>query len=150
MKKHLTYLSYLARHKYYVAQECFKVGLYFRGIVHDWSKFLPSEWGPYADFFGTPVDERTPAQKEAFALAWGRHVKRHAHHWQWHCNISDKGEIRAHEMPHKDRLEMLCDWQGAHKALGGTDLAAWYRERRATIPLAPKTKRWIEEQLGVR
>ena len=54
MNKHLKYMWYVIRHKYYVLIECFKVGLYWRGIMHDWSKFLPSELIPYANFFNGP------------------------------------------------------------------------------------------------
>lgn len=47
----IKYLGYLLRHKWYVGIECFKRGLYWRGIKHDWSKFLPSEFVPYANYF---------------------------------------------------------------------------------------------------
>ncbi len=49
--KYLKYLNYIARHKWYVMNECFKEGLIWRGIVHDMSKLLPSEFIPYANFF---------------------------------------------------------------------------------------------------
>jgi hypothetical protein len=51
MKKYLKYLKYIIRHKWYVMIECFKMGLYWRGIVHDLSKLLPSEFVAYAKFF---------------------------------------------------------------------------------------------------
>jgi hypothetical protein len=52
VKKHLQYAKYLARHKWFV----FLAGLNTRAplwrlIVHDWSKFMPCEWRPYAHFF---------------------------------------------------------------------------------------------------
>ncbi len=28
-----------------------EIGLIWQGITHDWSKFLPSEWIPYAEYF---------------------------------------------------------------------------------------------------
>jgi len=51
IKKYKQYLSYLIRHKWFVMLECFKEGLYWQGIIHDLSKFLPSKLFPYANFF---------------------------------------------------------------------------------------------------
>lgn len=48
---YLKYLRYLVLHKWYVMVECFSFGLYWRGLVHDMSKFLPSEFIPYARYF---------------------------------------------------------------------------------------------------
>jgi len=49
--KHLAYLRYVLRHKWFVLLACWRAGLYWRGIVHDWHKFLPSEWFPYVEHF---------------------------------------------------------------------------------------------------
>jgi len=49
--KYLKYLKYILKHKWYVMIECFKNGLIWRGLMHDLSKFLPSEFIPYANFF---------------------------------------------------------------------------------------------------
>ena len=45
------------------------------------------------------------------------------------------------------RIEMLCDWIGAHKAVGGSDLYGWFQQRADTILIAPKTKRWMRQEL---
>jgi hypothetical protein len=116
----------------------------WRSIVHDWDKLLPSRWNAYANFFYT---ERTPAVKKAFMASWRGHANTNDHHWQHWVAISDKGVMTPHEMPYKARLEMLADWISAHRAVGGTDLYAWYQERAATIPLAPETQKWIENEL---
>jgi len=51
MKKYTKYLNYVLRHKWYVMIECFKRGKYWRGLMHDISKFRPDEFIPYARFF---------------------------------------------------------------------------------------------------
>lgn len=51
MSKHLSYLSYVLGHKWHVFIECCKLGVPWLGIIHDWSKFLPSEWFPYVNWF---------------------------------------------------------------------------------------------------
>lgn len=146
MVSHLRYAKYLAYHKWYVGQECFKRGLYVRGVVHDWDKLLPGRWTAYANFFSGA--ELTPDVKEAFRESWQRHAYLNDHHWQHWVSIHDDGNVRPHEMSDVARREMLSDWIGAHKALGGHDLLGWYLEREATILIAPKTKRWLRGELA--
>lgn len=102
MRAHLKYLRYVARHKRFVFEEGRKLGLgLWQLLVHDWSKFLPSEWNPYVRFFygekGTPIQRRdktgyykpTDTGDADFDFAWLLHQKRNPHHWQWWCLPED-------------------------------------------------------------
>lgn len=52
MSKHWHYLKYIVRHKWFVLLAGLQTGApLWRLLIHDWSKFLPSEWIPYATFF---------------------------------------------------------------------------------------------------
>jgi len=51
MKQHWQYLKYLVRHIYFVAYACFRKGIWWRGLLHDISKWRPDEWISYANFF---------------------------------------------------------------------------------------------------
>jgi hypothetical protein len=51
MGKFFKYLKYVIRHKWYVFLECCNLGIPFRGIFHDLSKFLPDEFFPYMNHF---------------------------------------------------------------------------------------------------
>lgn len=85
MRKHWLYFRYLLKHKWYVFLECCKVGLYWRGIVHDWQKFTPTEWMPYTEsFYGKyPYADRPPILVAAFNRAWLHHIHCGGeHHWQ--------------------------------------------------------------------
>ena len=44
MGRTMRYFLYLIKHKYYVFKECYKAGIWWRGILHDLSCFLPSEF----------------------------------------------------------------------------------------------------------
>lgn len=88
MNKYLRYLWALLRHKWFVGVECFREGLFWRGIIHDWSKFLPDEFIPYANFFYG--DKKV--WKDRFNLAWNKHQKRHDHHWQFWMLVEDYPE----------------------------------------------------------
>jgi hypothetical protein len=153
--KHLKYLRYVVLHKWYVFVACCKLGIPLRGIVHDWSKFLPSEWMPYAEFFYGPYSwergsESRPPQSvdDAFDMAWNHHQKRNKHHWQYWIRFGDDGTIRTFAMPDRYRKEMLADWRGAGAALGKPDTLGWYRENRRKMQMHPGTRAWIEAQLG--
>lgn len=163
--KHLKYLRYLVIHKWFVLCACWRRGLYWQGIVHDWSKFLPGEWLPYADFFyGTwysPDDRRRArallnielpsdeSRKAAFDDAWLKHQHRSPHHWQHWILRNDDGTTVALHMPHRYAKEMLADWDGAGRAItgksGGTP--AWYAKNRDRMLMHPNTRAFVDHEL---
>jgi hypothetical protein len=155
MLKHFKYASYLFRHKWYVFIECCKAGIPWRGLVHDLSKFLPSEWIPYANYFYKPKQrDETGYYKpcdtgdKAFDYAWLLHQKRNKHHWQWWVLPKGGGGVEILPMPDKYRKEMLADWRGAGRAQGyGDNTNEWYKANRNKMQLHPETRAWVEHQL---
>src|SRR5664280_1736204 len=95
------YLWYVVCHRWFVFIECCKLGIPWQGIVHDLSKFRPSEFFPYArHFHGVGAKEwrdktgyykPTDTGDSAFDFAWFLHQKRNAHHWQYWIFPSDPG-----------------------------------------------------------
>lgn len=87
MSAHLRYLSYVVRHKWFVLLAGLKTGApLWRLVIHDWSKFLPSEWFAYARYFYGAEAEGAEA---AFDRAWLLHQNRHPHHWQFWVLMED-------------------------------------------------------------
>ena len=146
--KHLLYLSYLLRHKWFVLLACWRRGLYWRGIVHDWSKFLPDEWFPYANYFygqNSKTRKQTPQEQEAFDRAWLKHQHRSPHHWQHWVLREDSGEMKLLEMPIRDIKEMMADWEGAGRAITGMkNWSIWYRMVAHKMLLHESTRKWVE------
>ena len=140
------YLNYILRHKWFVLVECFKVGLYWRGLTHDMSKLLPSEFFPYAHYFyGKDINDQL---QEEFDTAWLVHQKRNKHHPQYWIRIEDSGNIIPMKMPNVYRLEMLCDWIGAGMAkVGKNDVVSWYDQNRKNVFLHEETREWIEKKI---
>jgi len=166
MNKYYKYLKYVLKHKWYVFQECFKVGLIWRGIMHDMSKFLPSEFIPYARYFnGKYFTEEycvkvenigvstRPSQddiKRAFAVAWLKHIHINKHHWQYWLLSKDDGSTKILEMPIKYVFEMICDWRGAGKAIHGKDeTLEWYEANKEKMLLSGEARRCVRITLGV-
>jgi hypothetical protein len=149
LAKHLCYGRYLIRHKAFVLLEACRLGVPIRGLLHDWHKFLPSEWIPYAEFFyGDEAGAEWTAA--AFARAWLAHLHRADHHHQHWVLRNDDGTVEVLEMSNGARREMLADWIGAGRALGKPDTAAWYTENKHRMSLGPDTRRWIEHELAER
>ena len=150
MKRHWQYFRYVMRHKLYVFQECRKIGVpILMAILHDWDKFLPDEWIPYAECFYAPDGTKQYKESAAFTSAWNLHQKRNKHHWQFWLITWDRGETEALPMPDVFRREMLADWRGAGRAINGKDdTIGWYTKQRDKMILHPDTRAWIESQLG--
>jgi len=158
------YLNYLLRHKWYVALECFKRGLIWRGLVHDCSKFLLSEFFPYANYFygnskkikrgrdGTGYYKPTDTGDKAFDFAWLLHQKRNKHHWQWWILPEDEGGIKVLPIEEPYLTEMICDWIGAGKAQGYFspksdplfETRKWWNKNKDKMQLAEETRNYLE------
>ena len=134
----LRYLKYVLRHKWFVFIECARRGLVWRGLVHDLSKFQPSEFFPYArHFYGDGKN------KAAFDFAWLLHQKRNRHHWQWWV-LPEYDGMKVISMGRKDVLEMFCDWKGAGRAHGTPDTRRWYETNKSKILLHEETRTLVE------
>lgn len=110
------------RHKYEVSKACRILGVpLWQRIMHDLSKFHPSEFIPYANFFDPALDSanRPAAVVEAFKRAVRLHKSRNPHHHEyWRINIGEPLHlpVAAHfhaAMPREFAREMVADWMGA-------------------------------------
>lgn len=122
-------------HKFYVFIFACKAGIPFRGLVHDMSKFSPSEFFESVKYYqgnGSPI---SAAKKEnGYSKAWLHHKGRNKHHWQyWYDSQTyDKTPI----IPYKYTVEMICDTLAARKTYKGKNwtkdyqLSYWQKERK--------------------
>lgn len=104
-------------HKYFVFRECAACGILWQGIIHDLSKFGPTEFVSSAKHFQgnrSPIEEEK--EEYGYSKAWLHHKGCNKHHWEYWTDFSDSGDIIANEIPYKYVVEMVCDWIGAGKA----------------------------------
>lgn len=104
MKRHLNYGKYVLRHKWYVFLACLRFGLLWRGIKHDWTKFLPVEWTPYARTFYAPDGSKQYKPDPLFDHAWNHHQKANSHHWQYWLLSPDKPRPNFWYQSHDDGM----------------------------------------------
>jgi hypothetical protein len=170
MRGHVAYLLYVLRHKWWVFVGCLKLRVpIHQALLHDWSKFLPCEWGPYVRLFyepdGTPRRLRdasgayNPAeQPEEFQRAWLHH-QRLRHHWQAWVTLGDVRPVDSRggtaptavplRMPERFIREMIADWYGAGMAQARVgDPRPWYAANRDKMLLHPESRARVERLLG--
>lgn len=157
--KHIKYLKYLVKHKWYVFVAGRKLGVpAWRLLIHDWTKFLPSEWFPYANYFyGLDDDsiiglksisdnsEKKEKYELAFNVAWNAHQKRNKHHFQYWILYCDSGDEVFLEIPDVYLREMAADWQGASRALTGDwNALSYYLKNRQNTKMNTISKTKFE------
>lgn len=146
--------------------ECFKEGLIWRGLMHDISKFFPSEYVPYSNFFygerGSDIKKGrnetgyykpTDTGDKAFDFSWLLHQKRNRHHWQWWVLPEDDGGIKVLPIQEPYLTEMICDWIGAGKAQGHFspkndryfETRKWYKQNGNKMQLSVESRKKIEK-----
>jgi len=156
MLQYWSHFRYTMIHKYYVFIECIKEGIILRGITHDLSKFTPSEFSAYANYFFNEDGSRKSVSKnnipevDPFFKALNSHQLYNDHHWQyWVQYVS--GSIIISHMSLDAMKEMICDWKGAGIAMGNGGIdnpLLWYKRNRHKMLLHTMTKSYIEYKIG--
>ena len=155
MKRNWEYLKYVLIHKYWVWYYGRKLGLgWWQLLIHDWHKFLPSEWTPYAWSFYGPwsYKDRPEWLVDSFNHAWLKHIHRGPHHWQhWILTFDDFGvPALPIRISAKYLKEMLADWQGAGRAITGKEnTQEWFGQRKEKFRamLHPDAFNWLLHQI---
>jgi hypothetical protein len=151
MQAHIRFHWYMLRHKFYV----FRVGLtlrvpFWQALLHDWTKYLPSEYPAYVDFFRGIGKEMTPYNPGPhFDQARNTHQKRNRHHWQYWLFYSEHEEppLRPLPIPKRYIREMVADWISVGRVSGKDDTLTWYADNRERIILHPETRAQVEQIL---
>lgn len=139
-------------------KECFKVGLYRQGLLHDLSKYSPTEFLVGCRYY---QGNRSPnnAEREAtgYSKAWLHHKGRNKHHYEYWIDYSTKeikGGMAPAPMPKKYVVEMLMDRIAACKIYNGKsyttkDPLIYYSKGKEHAPIHPDTKKLLEELLNM-
>ena len=174
MSAHMKYLRYVLVHKWFVLVAAVRLrkrgvtarGIWWRVLVHDLSKLLPSEWTPYVVYFNTDaksneyfdmcadygLPEISPwgaSVIDDFQVAWLHHQKRNRHHWQyWLLREDDHPKALPIPMPWVYVVEMVADWMGAGRAITVEwDVESWYSANAHKIDICKRTRERVESAL---
>lgn len=134
-------------------QGCFKVGLYKQGLLHDMSKYSPSEFIVGARYY---QGDRSPnnAEREdiGYSSAWLHHKGRNKHHYEYWIDYSSKaipGGMAPAPMPNKYIVEMLMDRIAACKVYHGSsytdkDPLEYFERGKESAIMHEKTKKKLD------
>ncbi len=120
----LGHLKTVTRHRALVRKHCFMAGIPFRGLVHDLSKFSPTEFIPGALYY--EEGKRSPNEHErevkGYSAAWVHHKGRNPHHWEYWYDVNPVSHrYEPVPMPADALKESFCDRVAASKIYKGKD-----------------------------
>ena len=138
-------------HKYWVFYYACKFGIPWRGFMHDWSKFHPTEFFESVKYYQGDKSPIPVCKKEnGISYAWQHHKGHNPHHYEyWTDNFDGRGKPTYHKIPYEYLLEMMSDWFAAGRTYAGKDFTprdqvAWWKLKRDTIAIHPATIEWID------
>lgn len=114
---------------------------------HDRSKWSEEEYSAYDNYFYGDKSYRVVRE---FDYAWLHHIHHNPHHWQYWVLMEDEGGQKALEIPEEFLIEMICDWMSFSIKKGDMrELFKWYDDHKGKMVLHEKTRKKVEEILGV-
>ena len=112
-------------HRWLVRQGCFKVGLYWQGLIHDLSKYSKTEFSVGAKYYqGTRSPNAAERDDKGFSEAWMHHKGRNRHHYEYWTDMNRQTRVyESVPMPRKYLVEMVMDRRAACKVYQGKNYA---------------------------
>ena len=136
-----------------MAEGCFRVGLYRQGLLHDMSKYSPTEFLVGCKYYqGFQSPNNAERLNRGYSSAWLHHKGRNKHHFEYWTDYSIRKPghpIEGMRMPRRYVAEMLMDRIAASKVYNGEnytdhDPLEYFLKGKAHYMLHPKTEREIE------
>jgi len=111
------HLKTVSNHRRMVMLHCFRAGIFMRGLMHDLSKYSPTEFIPGVLYF---QGNRSPNERErevsGASRAWMHHKGRNKHHFEYWTDYSpETKQLEPVRMPDIFIYEMFCDRVAASK-----------------------------------
>lgn len=108
----------ISHHKMLVMKGCFRVGLYKQGLLHDLSKYGPTEFLVGCRYYqGNLSPNNIERLEKGYSQSWLHHKGRNKHHLEYWLDYGagDQKGICGMKMPLKYVVEMFIDRVSASK-----------------------------------
>lgn len=102
----------ITKHKLLVMKYCFRIGLYRQGLLHDLSKYSPTEFLRGCKYYqGNRSPNNAELEQTGMSLAWLHHKGRNKHHFEYWIDYAPASEyvIGGVPMPRRYVAEMIMD-----------------------------------------
>lgn len=156
MTNFFRHLYTITAHRHKVMLGCFRVGLIRQGLLHDLSKYSPSEFFVGVRYFqGTRSPNAAEREEKGYSEAWMHHKGRNRHHFEYWTDLDPQTHrYEPVAMPVKYVVEMFMDRVAACKTYQGKDYhdgsaLAYYLRAKETRLLHEKTARQLEFLLAM-
>ena len=142
-------------HKYEVMKNCFRVGLYKQGLLHDLSKYSWTEFRTGIHYYrGYRSPNSVERIETGVSLAWLHHKGRNKHHFEYWVDydLEKKGTMVGCRMPYRYVAEMFCDRVAASKVYKGrayNNSCPWeyFKPSKDSTLIHPKTREELTKLL---
>lgn len=104
-------------HKWLVMKSCFRLGMIKQGLLHDLSKYSPTEFLMGVKYYqGNRSPNNAEREDKGYTSAWLHHKGRNKHHLEYWLDYAPQGGgMTGMKMPVKYVVEMFCDRVAASK-----------------------------------
>ena len=142
----------ITKHKILVMKECFRVGLYRQGLLHDMSKYGWTEFRVGCKYYqGTRSPNNAERETLGYSSAWLHHKGRNKHHWEFWVDFTHRG-CQPAEIPVQYIFEMFCDRVAASMIYQGANYRdqfplIYYQRGKHSYILHPHSRALLEELL---
>lgn len=154
LKSAFLHFKTITNHRHKVIAHCAKAGILWQGLLHDLSKYSPTEFMPGARFYlGTRSPNEAEREAYGYSLAWMHHKGRNRHHFEYWTDYNPKTkEIIAVKMPLRYVAEMFCDRVAASKIYQGKNYRddsalKYFQNGKARRRIHPETSALLEKLL---
>ena len=141
----------ITTHKLLVMDGCFKVGLYKQGLLHDLSKYSPTEFWIGARYYqGDKSPNAAERLEKGYSEAWMHHKGRNKHHYEYWTDMSMKTfRYESVPMPLEYLVEMVMDRRAACMVYQGKDYTSasalnYYLRSKERSLMHPRTQQELE------
>jgi len=124
MKKFFRHLHTINKHRRIVRRVCFKIGVPWRGLTHDLSKYSREEFWTSVKYYTDGKKSPTELERrtEGYSRVWMHHRGRNKHHLEYWFDIDlATRKYVPMKMPIKYLKEMFADRLAASKVYLGKD-----------------------------
>ena len=111
----------ITKHHFLVLAGCFRIGLYWQGLIHDLSKYSPTEFGIGAAYYqGNRSPNAAEREDKGYSEAWMHHKGRNRHHYEYWTDMDKVTKsYQSVPVPRKYLAEMVADRIAACKVYEG-------------------------------
>ena len=150
IKNFFRHLHTVNRHRWEVFKLSLKVGIPFRGLVHDLSKYSYTEFSESVKYYAD--GKYSPLLKckmdIGYSKAWLHHKGRNKHHYEYWLDITAPEPTPI--IPFKYMLEMICDRIAASKVYSKKEYSdsfplEYLKKEKDKITINPKLMKYLTE-----